>query len=144
MAQVLQYATSVGTPLALLGLFAALAFYAYSRHLKHDEKKLESLPSSERAAAIDRYLSRYNIGGENLSAAAKERLILREMENNYNIAQTRARISAGVFVICFLAAVFTYIFRPTDDPPPHPLRTTMPARKSFHQTRSAQLFRPLK
>jgi hypothetical protein len=49
MTQVLQIASNVATPLALLGLLAALAFYAYSRRLKHDEQSLKSLPTSERA-----------------------------------------------------------------------------------------------
>ena len=118
MSQVLQVAAGVATPLALLGLIAALAFYAYSRRLKHQEKSLDSLPPNERATAIDRYLSRYKLGGEDLPKADRVRLITQEMEKNYRLVRFLATLSAVVFVICFVTAVAAYAVKERSDGTP--------------------------
>jgi hypothetical protein len=108
MAQILQIASNIGTPLALLSFIAVLGFYAYSRYLKHQERKLEALPSGERASAVDKYLTRYKVQAGDLSKEAREGLIKDEMEKHYRLARLYTLVSAGVFVICFLAAVAAY------------------------------------
>lgn len=104
MADVLRIAATIATPVSLLGLLAALGYYAYSRRLKHEEKKLEALPAEERAQVVDQRLSRYGIDGANLTRDDKARLILDEMEKRYKFARLCTILFAVVFVACFALA----------------------------------------
>ena len=109
MGEVLKIATNVATPLALLGLVAALAFFAYNRRLKNQEKTLETLPEAERARITDEYLTRYNIDGSKLKLADKLALIRDEMHKRHQRSLSYVIVSAVVFVICFGLAVFAYV-----------------------------------
>ena len=114
MTDILRIGTSVTTPLALLGLIAALGYYFYSRHLKHEEKKLEALPPIERARVADQRLSRYGIDGSNISRNDKSRLFADEMEKQFRLARLYAFLFAIVFIICFGFALIGYIYTNID------------------------------
>lgn len=112
MYEILRVATGVATPLALLGLVAALAFLAYTRRLKRDESVLESLPQEERANAADEYLTRYRIDGTDLTPADKLSLIRDEMAKRHQRALSYVGAAAVVTVVCFGLAVASYMYRP--------------------------------
>jgi hypothetical protein len=109
MADFLQVAVSVGTPLSLLGLACALAYLAYARKLKSQERKLESLPPEERAARTDEYLTRYGIDGKKLKTADKLALIKDELDKRHRQSMTFGLGAAVVFVICFALCVVAYV-----------------------------------
>src|SRR6187431_3124213 len=98
MAELLRIAVTVGTPLSLLGLACALAYMAYARKLKSQERKLESLPAEERAARTDEYLTRYGIDGKGLKAADKLALIKDELDKRHRRTMTFGVTAAVVFV----------------------------------------------
>src|SRR5262245_16587179 len=100
MADFLQVAVSVGTPLSLLGLVCALAYLAYARNLKSQERKLEALPPEERAARTDEYLTRYGIDSKGLKAADKLSLIKDELDKRHRRSMTFGMTVAVVFVVC--------------------------------------------
>src|SRR5262245_2673740 len=110
MKEVLAIATSVATPLALLGLVAALAFYAYQRRLRNAEKTLELLPPDQRASNIDSYLTRYGIDGKGLTREQKFQLIKDEMDRRHRQASISKVLAAAVFLVCFVVAAFAYAF----------------------------------
>lgn len=109
MANFLQVAVSVGTPLSLLGLACALGYLAYARKLKFQEKKLESLPPEERAARTDEFLTRYGIDGKKLKTADKLALIKDELDKRHRQSMTFGLGAAVVFVICFALCVVAYV-----------------------------------
>lgn len=111
-------AVSVGTPLALLGLVAALAYFAYARQLKYQEKKLDALPPAERAARTDEYLTRYGIDGKKLAAADKLALIKDEMDKRHRRSMGFGIMAAIVFVVCFALSVAAYIVANAGDGKP--------------------------
>jgi hypothetical protein len=115
MTDILRIGAAVTTPIGLLGLIAALGYYFYSQHLKHEEKKLEALPPAERAHIADQRLSRYGIDGSNLTRDNKNRLIFEEMEKRYKLARLYAFLLAVVFVICFGPASITFIYSVSTD-----------------------------
>jgi len=117
MTDVLRIAVGVSTPLALLGLLAALGYFAYARKLKHQEKQLDTLPPEQRGAAIDEYLTRYGIEGKNLKTADKLELIKREMEQRHRRAVLYVVVAAIVVVVCFALAVVAYLFHNHDGNP---------------------------
>jgi hypothetical protein len=108
MFRILDIAAHVGTPLALLGLIAALVFYAYSRRLKQRVKSLELLQPADRATAVAEGLARYNIPTEKLSGPAAERLLREEMDKRYQLSRFYAAVFAVAFVVCFVAAAVAY------------------------------------
>lgn len=109
MSGVLLVAAGVATPLALVGLVAALGYFAYSRQMRYQEKKLEALPPEERAARTDEYLTRYGIDGKKLKVADKLALIRDEMEKRHRRSLSYVIIAAAVFVICFALSVAAYV-----------------------------------
>jgi hypothetical protein len=109
MADFLQVAVSVGTPLSLLGLACALAYLAYARKLKSQEKQLEALPTDQRAKLADDYLTRYGIDGTKLKAADKFALIKDELDKRHKRSMTFGLGAAVVFVVCFALCVVAYI-----------------------------------
>jgi hypothetical protein len=109
MADFLQVAVSVGTPLSLLGLACALAYLAYARKLKSQEKQLEALPADQRAKLADDYLTRYGIDGTKLKAADKFALIKDELDKRHKRSMTFGLGAAVVFVVCFALCVVAYI-----------------------------------
>ena len=109
MADFLQVAVSVGTPLSLLGLVCALAYLAYARNLKSQEKKLDTLPPDQRAKLADDYLTRYGIDGTKLKAADKLALIRDELDKRHRRSMTFGLVGAAVFVVCFALCVVAYI-----------------------------------
>lgn len=113
MGEILRIAANVGTPLSLLGVAIALAFFAYNRHLKHAEKKLELLPQEQRAKAVDTYLTRYGIDGVNLTREQKVRLIRDETDKRYRITRLYLIIAAVVFVACVVLAVLAFLLVPS-------------------------------
>lgn len=122
MAEVLQIVTTVGTPLALLGLIVAFVYYAYARWLKHVEKKLELLSPEDRAKAVDNYLTRYKVDAKNLTRDQKFQLIQGEMDKRYRLSRLYALVAAVVFIICFVSAALAYALRQTYLPPGEPIR----------------------
>jgi hypothetical protein len=143
MSQALMVAVSVGTPLALLGLVAALAYFAYARQLKYQEKKLDALPPAERAARTDEYLTRYGIDGKKLAAADKLALIKDEMDKRHRRSMGFGIMAAIVFVVCFALSVAAYIVanvgggKPVQDNRPRRLHGPEPVEVS----KAAQFFR---
>lgn len=136
MAEVLRSVASVGTPLALLGLVAAFAYYAYSRRLKYEEKRLELLPADERAKRTDEYLTRYRIDGGNLRIDDKVALIREEMEKRHRRSLGYAIISAVVAVVCFGIAAAAYAFRPAQQEPAATSQTDQaPSSQALQATR---------
>jgi hypothetical protein len=109
MTDLLRVAVTVGTPLSLLGLVCALAYLAYARKLKFQERKLEALPAEERAARTDEYLTRYAIDGKKLKAADKLALIKDELNKRHRQSMTFGMTAAIVFVVCFALCVVAYI-----------------------------------
>jgi hypothetical protein len=109
MSGILTVAVSVGTPLALLGLVVALAYFAYARQLKYQEKKLDALPPNERAARTDEYLTRYGIDGKKLPVADKLALIKDEMDKRHRRSMGFGILAAIVFVVCFALSVVAYV-----------------------------------
>src|SRR5687767_2136932 len=104
MDKVLQIATGVGTPLALLGLMAALGFYAYSRWLKHKEKTLEQLSPEDRAKFISQDLGNYGVTLKTLSPEEQAKLVQQEMQarkEELERKHKRAMYFATVFAILF-------------------------------------------
>ena len=118
MLEVLRIAANVATPLALLGLIAALAYFAYSRRLRYQEKKLEALPPEQRATRTDEYLTRYGIDGKKLRLADKLALIKEELEKRHQRSLGYVIVAAIVFVLCFGLAVAAYVLRPETTPKP--------------------------
>lgn len=112
MADYLSVAVSVGTPLSLLGLFCALAYMAYARKLKFQERKLDALPLEERAARTDEYLTRYGIDGKKLKAADRFALIKDELDKRHRRSMTFGLTAAVVFIVCFALCVLAYINSP--------------------------------
>jgi hypothetical protein len=128
MADFLQVAVSVGTPLSLLGLACALAYLAYARKLKSQEKKLEALPSDERAKLADDYLTRYGIDGSKLKAADKLALIRDELDKRHRRSMTFGLGAAVVFVVCFALCVVAYIAVMLQTPEDTTLRNPSPTQ----------------
>ena len=118
MTETLRIASSIGTPLALVGFLLALTFYAYLRWLGSQEKKLEMLPADERSKAEDRYLTRYKIDGGNLTRDQKYQLIRHEMVKGDRFNRFWCVTVAVVFLICFLLAGIIYYISPTPSPAP--------------------------
>jgi hypothetical protein len=118
MSGVLTVAAGVATPLALLGLIAALAYFAYARRLSYQEKKLEELPADERAMRTDEYLTRYGIDGKKLKTGDKLALIRDEMEKRHRRSLGFVLIAAVVFVICFAMSVAAYVMANGREPVP--------------------------
>lgn len=108
MPELLKIATNVATPLALLGLVAALGYFAYARRLAHDQGRLESLPPEQRAEAADEYLTRYKIDGRDLDPADKLSLIKDEMGNRHRRLMGFMYVAAAVFVVSFVVAAIAY------------------------------------
>lgn len=121
MQQVLQIVTTVGTPLALLGLLAALGFYGYSRWLKFEERRLASLPPENRTAEYEHYLKSLGMTVPE-SMAARERLIKLDMEQRYLLARQRMNLFAAVFAICFVSATIAFVI-PRPGPPTPPKKS---------------------
>jgi hypothetical protein len=139
MTDLLRVAVTVGTPLSLLGLVCALAYMAYARKLKFQERKLEALPADERAARTDEYLSRYGIDGKKLKAADKLALIKDELDKRHRRSMTFAMTAAVVFVLCFALCVVAYIVSNHTDPVPSkagPTRLAGPAWADLTQAPS--------
>src|SRR5215831_17557219 len=113
MSEILRIAVSVATPLALLGLVAALGYFAYTRKLTHEETQLEALPPDQRATAADEYLTRYGINGKDLAPADKLTLIQDEMGKRHRRSVGYVIVAAVVFVLCFGLAVLAYVFQPS-------------------------------
>jgi len=109
MSQILWIAVNVATPLSLLGLVAALAYFAYVRRLKYQETKLQSLPADQRATAADEYLTRYGISGQELAPADKMALIRQEMEQRHRRSFMLLVVAAIVVVLCFGLAVAAWV-----------------------------------
>jgi hypothetical protein len=118
MTEVLRTAVNVTTPLALLGLAAALAYFAYVRRLKHQEKQIDSLPPDQRATAIDQYLTRYGVEGRHLKSPDKLALIRTEMGQRHRRALVYVVVAAVVVVVCFALAVAAYSFHSAEAKPP--------------------------
>jgi hypothetical protein len=110
MIEVLRTGAAVATPLGLLGLVAALGYYFYSRHLRHEEKRLESLPREERARLTDGRLTRYGVDASRLTRDDKHRLILDEMDKRYRFARLCTVVFSAVFVVCFGIASAAYLY----------------------------------
>lgn len=108
MSEILRVAVGVSTPLALLGLIAALGYFAYTRRLKYDETKLKTLPPGEVAKHTDEYLTRYNIDGKKLPLSDQLALIKDEMAKKHQKAIIYLVISAVVFTVCFGLAVLAF------------------------------------
>lgn len=117
--EILRIATGVATPLALLGLVAALGYLAYARRLRRDEATLEALPREERANAADEYLTRYGIDGRDLPAEDRLSLIKDEMQKRHQLATWYVGAAAIVFMLCFVVAVVAFMSKP-DAPAPTP------------------------
>lgn len=124
MAELLQVAVTVGTPLSLLGLGCALAYLAYARKLKSQERQLEALPAEERATRTDEYLTRYGIDGKKLKAADKLSLIKDELDKRHRRSMTFGLTAAIVFVVCFALCVVAYVVSVRPDPSPAKVGTT--------------------
>jgi hypothetical protein len=121
MSEILRIAANVGTPLALLGLVAALAYFVYTRRLKYEKEKLEALPPDERATRTDEYLTRYGIDGKNLRIEDKVALIREEMEKRHKRSFAYVIIAAVVFTVCFGLAVLAFVLRQSQaNPQPQP------------------------
>ena len=116
MAELLRIAVTVGTPLSLLGLACALAYLAYARKLKFQERKLEALPAEERAARTDEYLTRYGIDGKRLKTADKLALIKDELDKRHRRSMTFGMTAALVFVVCFALCVVAYLVSTRREP----------------------------
>ncbi len=127
MTEILRISAAIATPLALLGLIAALAYYGYSRHLKYEEKKLTSLAPEERARIADQRLTRYGLDASNLTREQKNQLIISEMDKRFKAARLYAFLFAGVFIVCFGLATLAFVsaFRveksSSTDPPAGPV-----------------------
>lgn len=110
MSEFLWIAVRVATPLSFLGLAAALAFLAYTKRLKFEERKLELLPSDQRGKEADEYLTRYGIKlGRDTPVAEKVALIREEMLERHARHTVYAKIAGGVAVLCFAMAVLAYV-----------------------------------
>src|SRR5690242_5973928 len=109
MPDVLRIAAGVATPLSLLGLIAALAYFIYSRRLKHREAIIKLLPEEDRAKEVDELLSRYGLDAKNLTREQKYQLLLDEMSKRYKLAQLKLIASACVFIICFSVAAYAFV-----------------------------------
>ena len=107
MSEILKIAVNVTTPLSLLGLLLALAYLAYTRRLKYEEKKLEKLPLNKRATQVDEYLTRYGIDGRDLSPDAKLALIKAELESRHRRSSRYVIVATVAFVICFAIAAIS-------------------------------------
>jgi hypothetical protein len=116
MAEILTIAVNVSTPLALLGLIAALVYFAYTRRLKYDENKLKRLSPEEAAKRTDEYLTRYNIDGKWLPLSEQLALIKDEMAKRHQKSLVYLVVAAVVFSLCFGMAVIAYAW--THNPQP--------------------------
>ncbi len=119
MNEVLTVALRVATPLALLAVVAALAFYAYWRRLRREEKQLALLPAKERAASVDEFLTRYRLDAANLTRDQRFQLIQRELETRHRRAVLGMAIAGVAVMVCFVAATAAYMLR-ADRPNPSP------------------------
>ena len=118
MSQVLQVAAGVATPLALLGLIAALGVL---RLLWPTEAsgKVSGLAAAQRAGYRDRPI--FEPVQDRRGGSPKGRsstLITQEMEKNYRLVRFLATLSAVVFVICFVTAVAAYAVKERSDGTP--------------------------
>src|SRR5579864_2644659 len=110
MPEVLRIAASVTTPLALLGVIAAFAYFAYIRKLKHEERKLLDLPPEKRAGAVDEYLKKLGVTAKGISPEGRLLLIRDDMEKRHRKSMTILILAATVLVVCFGMAVAAYAF----------------------------------
>lgn len=106
MDQILRIATSVGTPLALIGLVSALCFYAYSRKVKRDEKQLELLPEKDRLKLLEKLPG---VTGKKISPEQQFTLLQDAAEKRYRLTRFLATISSVLFVICLITATVAYL-----------------------------------
>jgi|GEM_PF-6111023 len=113
MIEILRIVSNVGTPMALLAVVIALAYYTYCRWLQYAQKKLELLPQDQRAKAVDNYLTRYNIDGSNFTREERVRLIREEMQKRHRLALFALVSAAVLFASCFGAAVWAYVSYPS-------------------------------
>jgi len=112
MVEMLGVSGTIAAPLGLLGLAAALGYLIYCRRLKHQETVVAALPDSQRAQAVDEYLTRYNLDASNLTREQKYNLLMAEMGKRYALAQAVTLGSCGVFTLCFIVAVYAYVSQP--------------------------------
>lgn len=102
-ADIFDAATKVTTPIALVA-FAIAAFLVWrmSRQ-KHETARLNALPEDERSQQVDELLTRYGIGGSDLTRAQRFELIREEMRKRFKLKTVTLAVLAFVFVLCVYA-----------------------------------------
>ena len=112
-------ATTIATPLAMLGFAAALLYRAFVRKEAIKNQRIALLPLKERAMAADEALSRYKINAEGATPEEKLKLIQDEMTKRYRLSVFSISITAGTFVACFAMSVIALaIHNPQKRPDP--------------------------
>ena len=84
------------TPLGLLAFLLALAYLAYLAYLRSQRDRLRALPA-DRRAALDEFLTKYRIGGEDLPPHARFVLIREEKRRRHEMATKRLIVVASRF-----------------------------------------------
>jgi hypothetical protein len=108
MNEVLKTGATVATPLGAIGFIAGLAFFAYYRYLKSQERRLQAIPESERASSVDSWYARLGLTIQNLTRQQKYEFVCREMDKRTNFAKLLVITLAVVFVICFGIAALSF------------------------------------
>ena len=111
MGEWLRTGAEIATPIGLVGFSIGAALYAYSAYLKHQQKKLESLPEGKRARAIDQSLKRYGLDASNLTREQKVKLLHDEMDKGYRLRRLFMILSAVVAVVAMLIVTTAFLIK---------------------------------
>lgn len=108
----LRIGTAVSTAFGALGLAIVVVLFAYYRHLRSDEVKLEQIPAKDRAKVLGRYLTRYNLDASNLASDQTYELIRADIDRQTSRVMFLAIVIAATFVSCFTTASIIQRYSP--------------------------------
>ncbi|MEZ6140981.1 MAG: hypothetical protein R3B84_10455 [Zavarzinella sp.] len=110
MAVLWKIAIGVSTPLGLLGLAIAVAFFLYSRRLKFKERTITSLPEDERSSYVNERLAARKFSVDNLTREQKVKVLLEDIAKSHDRFRLFAISASIVFIVCFLIASISVVF----------------------------------
>jgi Carboxypeptidase regulatory-like domain len=102
----LKTGASITTLVGLLGFIVACVFLSYLARTRAETKRLELLPSKDRAKVLDPYLLRYKLNLTKLPDERRYDLVVREMNLRSRKQLVASTLGAAVFVSCVAIIAF--------------------------------------
>ncbi len=125
MSKILEIGANIATPLGAIGFLIAAALILQLRKLKHAENKLKLIPEDSRADAASDLLVQLKVHVDDAEPGDRVAILQETLRSRADIAKTRMRIAATVFVTSLALVLGAWIVEPTGPTVPAPSITSV-------------------